>query len=205
VSERKNLTQRRKAATELEIAKAAAALFARQGIESTTVESIADQAGISLRTFYRYFPTKEESLTPLMQVGAEVWQKTLRNEAPGSLRERIDTTLATTLDASVFETGDSGTAMHELLALRQANQGIEDVWQRVNTRSEHVLAQRLQEIEPELSQRTAKLWAAAATCSIRLALEDWAEEVHPGTVDVAALARENFTWLSAGIKYPQGR
>ncbi len=199
MSERKNLTQRRKAATELEIAKAAAALFARQGIESTTVESIADQAGISLRTFYRYFPTKEESLAPLMQVGAEEWQKTLRNEASGSLRERIDTALATTLDASAFEAGDSGTAMHELLALRQANQGIEDVWQRVNTRSEHVLSQLLQEVEPDLSQRTAKLWAAAATCSIRLALEDWAEEEHPGTLDVAALARENFAWLSAGI------
>ncbi|GAA1412481.1 TetR family transcriptional regulator [Glutamicibacter uratoxydans] len=199
MSERKNLTQRRKAATELEIAKAAAALFARQGIESTTVENIADQAGISLRTFYRYFPTKEESLAPLLQVGAEQWQKTLRNEASGSLRERIDTALATTLDASAFEAGDSGTAMHELLALRQANQGIEDVWQRVNTRSEHVLAQLLQEVEPDLSQRTAKLWAAAATCSIRLALEDWAEEEHPGTLDVAALARENFAWLGAGI------
>ncbi len=195
-----SLTQRRKAATELEIARAAAALFARQGIESTTVESIADQAGISLRTFYRYFPTKEESLAPLMQVGAETWQKTLREEETGTLGQRIDAALATTLDPAAFEVGDNGLALHELLALREKNQGIEDVWQRVNTRSEHVLARLLQELEAGLSQRTAKLWAAAATCAIRLALEDWAEGELGANLDVAALARENFSWLSAGIK-----
>lgn len=195
-----NLTQRRKAATELEIARAAAELFALQGIESTTVESIADRAGISLRTYYRYFPTKEESLSPLLQVGAETWQQALRNESTGTLGERIDNALATTLDVSAFEVGDNGTAMHQLLGMREANPGIEDVWQRVNTRSEHALAQLLQEIETDLSRRTAKLWAAVATSAIRLALEDWAEEKHPAKVDVAAIARENFAWLSAGLQ-----
>lgn len=195
-----NLTQRRKAATELEIARAASALFAQQGIESTTVESIAENAGISLRTFYRYFPTKEEALAPLMQVGAESWQKILREESSGSLSERIDQALATTLDVSAFEVGDNGTAMHELLSLRKENPRIEDVWQRVNTRSEHVLARLLQELDSSLGQRAAKLWAAAATCAIRLALEDWAEEQQSEGIDVAALARENFAWLSAGIK-----
>lgn len=194
-----SLTQRRRAATELEIARAAAALFAHQGIEATTVESIADQAGISLRTFYRYFPTKEEALAPLMQVGAETWQKILRAESSGTLAERIDAALAATLDPQGFEEGDNGAAMHELLALREANQGIEDVWQRVNTRSEHVLATLLQELDEQLGQRAAKLWAAAATCAIRLALEDWAEEPPGSSRDISARARQNFAWLSTGL------
>ena len=35
------------------------ALFARQGYDETTVAQIADAAGVSQMTFFRYFPTKE--------------------------------------------------------------------------------------------------------------------------------------------------
>ncbi|TAP25951.1 TetR family transcriptional regulator [Arthrobacter sp. S41] len=61
-------------ATELEVARAATELFAQQCIEATTVESIADQTGISLRTFYCYFPTQEQSVPHYWQVGTETCQ-----------------------------------------------------------------------------------------------------------------------------------
>jgi AcrR family transcriptional regulator len=35
-------------------------LFDRQGYQATTIEDIADAAAISPRTFFRYFPTKED-------------------------------------------------------------------------------------------------------------------------------------------------
>lgn len=35
-------------------------LFTRQGFEETTVEQIADAAGIGRRTFFRYFPSKND-------------------------------------------------------------------------------------------------------------------------------------------------
>jgi AcrR family transcriptional regulator len=43
-----------------EVSKAAWLLFAQQGYEGTTVDEIAEAAGMSRRTFFRYFTGKEE-------------------------------------------------------------------------------------------------------------------------------------------------
>ncbi|EKF21657.1 bacterial regulatory s, tetR family protein [Mycolicibacterium hassiacum DSM 44199] len=61
------LRERRRASVRREIAICAADLFARQGIAGTTAEQIAAAAGISLRTFYRHCPSKEEALTVLVE------------------------------------------------------------------------------------------------------------------------------------------
>ncbi|MFD8544573.1 TetR family transcriptional regulator [Streptomyces sp. NPDC059649] len=66
---RPSLTEHQRRQTRLEIAEAAAALFADRGYEATTVEDIASAAGLSLRNFYRYCPTKEDALTPLFASG----------------------------------------------------------------------------------------------------------------------------------------
>lgn len=50
----------RKQLTTRELILAAFELFAIQGYDETTVEQIADQVGISKRTFFRYFANKED-------------------------------------------------------------------------------------------------------------------------------------------------
>ncbi|GAA4881332.1 TetR family transcriptional regulator [Saccharopolyspora cebuensis] len=47
-----------------ELALAALDLFAEQGFEATTVDHIAEAAGISRRTFFRYFRSKEDVVFP---------------------------------------------------------------------------------------------------------------------------------------------
>lgn len=55
-----DLRARRRTTTRIEIQHAALELFEKSSFDATTVEEIAGAAGVSPRTFFRYFPTKEE-------------------------------------------------------------------------------------------------------------------------------------------------
>lgn len=54
------LRRRRRVRTKTQIQDAALALFATKGYEGTSLDDIAHAAAVSPRTFYRYFPGKED-------------------------------------------------------------------------------------------------------------------------------------------------
>ena len=54
--------QEHKLRTQRGLQTAALDLFAEQGYDDTTTDEIAERAGVSPRTFFRYFPTKESVL-----------------------------------------------------------------------------------------------------------------------------------------------
>lgn len=56
------LRERRRRETLRQISDAALDLFERRGVAGTTVDDIAEAAGVSPRTFFRYFPTKEDAV-----------------------------------------------------------------------------------------------------------------------------------------------
>jgi TetR/AcrR family transcriptional regulator, regulator of mycofactocin system len=57
-----NRREEHKRLTRAALEEAALALFARNGYEQTTVEEIAEAAGVSVRTFFRYFSGKRHVL-----------------------------------------------------------------------------------------------------------------------------------------------
>ncbi|MGQ7296994.1 TetR family transcriptional regulator [Quadrisphaera sp. KR29] len=61
------LRERARRAVVAELTAEAMALFLEHGFDATTVEQIASAAGISKRTFFRYFPTKNAVLAAAMQ------------------------------------------------------------------------------------------------------------------------------------------
>jgi len=61
VPARGSLHDRKRQLVRDEIARAAWELFDREGFEATTVEEIAERAGISRRSFFRYYATKEDA------------------------------------------------------------------------------------------------------------------------------------------------
>lgn len=80
--DRTPLAQRRKEALRLEIAREAVRLFTTHGVTATTGDDIAQAVGISARTLWRHFPTKESCIRPVVGAGLEMAIDHLRNWPP---------------------------------------------------------------------------------------------------------------------------
>src|SRR5919106_1490469 len=78
------LRDRTRRAVRAEISQAAVALFAERGFDETTVEEIARAVGMTKRSFFRYFPTKEDAVF----AGTEVLVEQLIQSTP-ALRARL--------------------------------------------------------------------------------------------------------------------
>ncbi|MFE2646048.1 TetR/AcrR family transcriptional regulator [Streptomyces nigra] len=76
------LAERRRTALRLETARAAVRLFASQGVTGTTGEQIAQCVGISARTLWRHFPTKESCVRPLLTAGLDAATDQLHHWPP---------------------------------------------------------------------------------------------------------------------------
>ncbi|MEU6183174.1 TetR/AcrR family transcriptional regulator [Streptomyces coeruleorubidus] len=141
-----SLTERRKAETRMEIARAAAGLFVRHGLRATRAEDIARAAGVAPRTFYRYFATKEEAVAPLYAVGAQRWVEAVRAAPAGdSLSQALEHAVRHTLTPGVGVSASSWEWVRTLLRLAEANPSLRRVWAEVCQASERTLGEVLAE------------------------------------------------------------
>jgi AcrR family transcriptional regulator len=91
-----SLRDAHKSRTKLALREAALKLFATQGYDTTKTEEIAEKAGVSPRTFFRYFPTKESVLF----LGERAWVQSfshLYRGQPDSLSD-VEAMSATLID-----------------------------------------------------------------------------------------------------------
>jgi AcrR family transcriptional regulator len=194
------LTDHRRAETQLEIATAAAELFAEHGAEATTAEDIARAAGVGLRTFYRYVRTKEEAVAPLLAAGSRRWLALVAAGEPGrDLPEVLERAAVTALTPVDDRSAEGLRWIRALLT----DPGLRAVWRTVHQDSEDqlvvVLAARL---GPDADALEIRLAAAAATAAVRIALESWAGSAETATCgpgSPGALAARCLRQLTAGL------
>ncbi|MFI0231985.1 TetR/AcrR family transcriptional regulator [Streptomyces sp. NPDC017086] len=139
-----SLTERRKAETRMEIARAAAALFVQRGLRATRAEDIAQAAGIAPRTFYRYFATKEEAVAPLYAAGAQRWTEAVRAAPAGlPLPQILEHAVRHTLTPGLGVSAASWEWLRTLIRLADTSPALRKVWAEVCQASEAELAEIL--------------------------------------------------------------
>jgi AcrR family transcriptional regulator len=116
VTDTTDLRERRRLATRAEIETAALDLFGAHGSDRTTVEDIAAAAGVSQRTFFRYFPTKEDAVLGVHRAfhQAIVARIAIREAAAPALPDVFEAVAAT---LAAMSAGDAGP-IQRLLRVR---------------------------------------------------------------------------------------
>ncbi|MCF2127695.1 TetR/AcrR family transcriptional regulator [Strepomyces sp. STD 3.1] len=179
-----SLTERRKAETRMEIARAAARLFVGQGLRATRAEDIARAAGIAPRTFYRYFAAKEEAVAPLYALGAERWVRAVR-DAPAELSPpaALEHAVRHTLTPGAGVSAASWEWARTLIRLAGSSPALRKVWAEVCHSTERglveALAARMSGGDDNVAARLVAsprihFAAAVAGAAVRVAAEHWA-------------------------------
>lgn len=195
------LTEERKTAIRLDIARTAVDLFIAQGVTATTGEQIGQAVGVSARTVWRYFPTKESCVRPLFSTGIDTIATTLRQWRPGRpLEEAFD---------HVWSTGTvlPGPDVGALLRLTRTEPGLRAVWLQTHDEAEPAFASALAERAglPADDVRPA-IWAAMLNAALRAAVEHHAyRTTEPNTdpatarADLVATLRTALAVTAAGL------
>jgi AcrR family transcriptional regulator len=194
------LRERKKAETRRALSSAALRLADQLGPDGVTVEAIAEAAGVSPRTFFNYFPSKEDAIVGVTSRRSSEMLADLvaRPEAEGPLEALRATALAIgrRLEADaedmmrrrqLFQRYPTLAARHAA-GFAEVERGlVEEVARRTG-------------LDADLDTYPA-LVVAAALAAVRVAITVWHERARPGPV--MDLLNATFDDLSHGLDRPR--
>lgn len=202
--------ERKKQATRAALREAALRLALRHGVENVTVEQIAGEADIALRTFFNYFSSKEEAVVASLAAAAQELVARFR------ARPRTEPVLRAFREAVLTVMNESDAAGRDhVRALQLVRSAPTLVPQQLA-----VLAAQEQALAEAIAERVGHpapgrpgdtgyplLCAAAALTALRVVLDQWLRQTAAaaGPPDTALLGRRIDTaidQLTAGLDHP---
>ncbi|MFI8189261.1 TetR/AcrR family transcriptional regulator [Streptomyces sp. NPDC085946] len=192
------LTEERRAEIRLDIARAAVDLFVAQGVAATTGEQIGQAVGVSARTVWRYFPSKESCVRPLFSAGIDLIAGCLRRWAPGRpLEEVLDREL---LADDRLLAGPERVTVGALVRLTRTEPGLRAVWLQTYDEAEPAFARALADRAglPAGDLRPA-IQAAMFNAALRAAVEHYAWRTADPRTDAATARTELAATLRAAL------
>ncbi|MFH8617147.1 TetR family transcriptional regulator [Streptomyces sp. NPDC017979] len=190
------LAQRKRQLVVDELTQAALGLLVRDGFDAVTVDEIAAAAGVSKRTFFRYFASKEDVVVQLLaDLGVGMRDELARRPA----EESPSTALRHAVWCSVDACADHGDrALHVVqLILRTPALLARFLERQAQWREElaEELARRL-ELDPA-DELYPQLAAGAALAAFHTVLQRWSDS--GGAADAAALTDRAFAVIAPAL------
>ena len=175
---RRPMSPRRRERQRLEISREAIRLFRARGVAETTGEDIADAVGLSVRTLWRYFRSKESCVEPVLSQTTDAFAETLRRwPADRSLPDHL---IADHRASDRPEPADRDATL-AVVALSRREPALRAIWLVVYERAEPVLAEVLAErLGRAADDLAVRVQAATLTAALRIATEDIAAAVADG-------------------------
>ncbi|MBY3199140.1 TetR family transcriptional regulator [Rhizobium laguerreae] len=182
--------ERKRRQTRERIAQAAMTLFLQRGFEATTIENITEAADVSKRSFFDYFPSKEEVVF--------AWQDAFADRLMAAIAARpADESSVTVVEAAITATviaavDEPGLALGELIHRTPALKARD---QLKYAKLEQKLAEALllRKGGDPLERPRMRVLAAIVIGALRVGAELWQQR--PPSASPQDFAREIFTDL----------
>ena len=192
------LRERKKARTREALQDAAMERFSRQGFDGTTVEEIAEACEVSPRTFFRYFPTKEDVLFADAAVRRE---RLLAVIAERPAEEPAFVALCAAMRTLTDDYRDDRDALVSRFQIVAASPHL----QAYKAEHQHgweaavvdVLQGRALARHETVARDELQLVTAVTTAALRVALDAWVAD--PSAPDLGVLLDDAFALLAAGF------
>lgn len=199
--------ERKKQATRVALGEAALRLSLRHGVENVTVEQIADEADIALRTFFNYFSSKEEAVMATLSAAAQELIAQFR------ARPRTETVLRAFREAVLTVMSQSDVTSRDFIRAFQLIRSTPTLVPQqlaVLAAQEKALAEAIAEHTGQPAEDVyPRLCAAAALTALRVVLDTWLQRTAgpDQQPDPTLLGRQIdtvLTELAAGLDRPGG-
>ena len=182
--------------------RAAMERFQAQGVEATSAEQIAADAGVTLRTFYRHFPSKHDLLFADYDAGLQWFRRALAGRP-------ADESIVESVRTSIFAFPYDVQAVTQIAAFRAAELDPERIVQHLR----RVQADLADAILEHLDRRAAQgagdadrldvvVTARCIAAAVFGAMEVWMQRDERSLAELAELSHAALSALEAG---PDGR
>ncbi|GMU43937.1 MAG: TetR family transcriptional regulator [Xanthomonadales bacterium] len=191
-----HLRETKKSATRRALLQAAHARFRRDGYDATTIDDICGDAGVSRRTFFRYFEDKEALAFPHRAERLERFLHLLEtapiHEGPFASLRAIAQLFASEYAANREQLIAQQKLIEGVPALVAREHEIDQDWERAMAQA---FQRRFGEDASAVLQ--ARMLAGAAIGIIRATMRHWFE--HEGRPDLAGLGQQALDALQRGF------
>jgi AcrR family transcriptional regulator len=193
------IRERNRVRTQGQLAEAALQLFLAKGFDETTVDEVAERAGVSRRTFFRYFDSKEAAFFANQEERLESF-RVLLEERTASESALLSVRRACLSMAQIYAAERTLTlAQHHVV---QASRQLKAYDQQLDDKWEEAMFEALLDGQNNSEARLqARVQAGAILGTVRAVLRAWF--VDDGRDDLQDMGHRAFGILAAGMAFTE--